>query len=150
MHRNYLSEDIVDFTIVWKEELEDVTKVLEVAVRKPFSWEEEFERLETLSDVSGCSKQDEAMIFPEDIAAITNLEDTVNQIIFEEVHIAKGWAFKLPEVNMKPVHEEVYCEGDYFDGKEWDIKVGTPVTFPNFNGRTLCPMPNRWEMGKTF
>ena len=44
MHRNYLSEDIVDFTIVWKEELEDVTKVLEVAVRKPFSWEEEFER----------------------------------------------------------------------------------------------------------
>ena len=56
MHRNYLSEDIVDFTIVWKEELEDVTKVLEVAVRKPFSWEEEFERLETLSDVSGCSK----------------------------------------------------------------------------------------------
>ena len=65
MHRNSFSEDIVDFTIVWKEELEDVTKVLEVAVRKPFSWEEEFERLETLSDVSGCSKQDEAMIFSE-------------------------------------------------------------------------------------
>ena len=41
MHRNYLSEDIVDFMIVWKEELEDVTNVLE---------------LETLSHVSGCSK----------------------------------------------------------------------------------------------
>ena len=56
MHKNYFSEDIVDFMIVWKEELEDVTKVLEVAVRKRFSWEEEFERLETVSYISGGSK----------------------------------------------------------------------------------------------
>ena len=112
-------------------------------MRKPFSWEEEFERLETLSDVSGCSKQDEAMIFPEDIAAITNLEDTVNQIIFEEVHIAKGWAFKLPEVNTKRFTARLTT----LMGRNGISRLAhlSPSPILTAEHSVLCQIGGRWE-----